>query len=167
MMHEQPVFFRKNWISVYRYPAYLPPEKIFLQIAYNFVDSVARNLYTEGMETKYDPTLSVRVPRELIEKLDRMVELTGVSRAEIVERCLDIGLSDQKELMQALENPLYGALARFATHRNLVTLVAMLTGTEVDETTQKMRAAVLNQKYRKSNQDMASNTKGLLRGGAK
>ncbi|HTW95199.1 MAG TPA: ribbon-helix-helix protein, CopG family [Tepidisphaeraceae bacterium] len=87
--------------------------------------------------------LSVRIPHELNEKLERLMERTGLSRTEVVERALWVGLSGDEKLIRDLENPLYGPLARLATHEAIVKVAAFLMGSEPDPIVTKARQHVV------------------------
>ena len=72
------------------------------------------------------PILSVRIDAELLERVDEIAELAHVGRAEVVERCLWIGVVDQEELVSWLKNPVVGPLVRLLSHRFFLKAVGLV-----------------------------------------
>jgi len=92
--------------------------------------------------TDRKPVLSVRVDDALLKKIDALVERTGVGRAEIVERCLAVGLQDEEEFVAWLESPVKGPFASLLTHPAFLEWAFRGTRYEVDKTQQKVRKNV-------------------------
>lgn len=87
------------------------------------------------------PILSVRVSADVLERVDRLAELAGVGRAEVVERCLWLGVANQEEFVKLLQSPVRGPLEQFLTHPWLLRKVYQLLGEELetDPTSMKLR----------------------------
>lgn len=112
-------------------------------------------LYTGCVDTPYEPILSVRIDPVLMKRLDALVARTGVSRTEIVVRCLSVGLADEESFVRALENPLHGAIAQLAMHGSVLKVLFALTGGgEVDETQRKITRNI--RKRRKGDRNLSS-----------
>jgi hypothetical protein len=87
------------------------------------------------------PILSVRIDQQLMERIDALCDRTGVGRADIVERCVMVGLADEEQFVQWLESPVKGELINWLTHPQFVKLIIKLVGGgfEVDETQQRVK----------------------------
>jgi len=88
------------------------------------------------------PILSVRIDQTLMDRLDRLVEETGSGRAEIIERCMIVGLEDQEELVKWLKSPVQGPVAALMMHPAVINTILRITGQSrthvVDEAQQEM-----------------------------
>lgn len=85
-------------------------------------------------ENKQKPVLSVRVDQQLIDRIDRLAEEGGVSRTDIVERCLGVGIKDQEEYLAWLNGRVSGPLASMMMQPQVLKVLNALTGGgEVDE----------------------------------
>lgn len=91
--------------------------------------------------SKEKPILSVRIDQATMDRLDQLVERTGVGRAEIVERCLSVGVEDEEEFVEWLESPTGGPLAALLLHPKVLKAILALTGGRriVNETQQKVK----------------------------
>jgi hypothetical protein len=56
------------------------------------------------------PILSIRIDAGILRRVDELAARADVGRAEVVERCLSIGLFDQESLVEWLKNPVVGAV---------------------------------------------------------
>src|SRR5262245_10772889 len=97
----------------------------------------------DNRNEKHKPVLSVRVDQKLLEWLDHMCERTGVGRADVVERCLSVGLAYEEQMVQWLEAPIHGPTAILLSFPGLARALVKLTGGEVDEVEMKIRENVL------------------------
>jgi hypothetical protein len=89
------------------------------------------------------PILSVRIDGELLARIDALCERTGVGRAEIVERCIVVGLDDEEEFVKWLESPIKGPVMNALLHPKVLNMLFKLVpGYGVDETQQKVRKNV-------------------------
>jgi hypothetical protein len=88
--------------------------------------------------------LSVRISPDVLERLDKLVERTGVGRGEIVERCLLVGMQDEEELVSWLESSIQGPIQSLIMHPKVLKVLLAVTGMkgEIDETQQKVRKNV-------------------------
>jgi hypothetical protein len=87
------------------------------------------------------PVLSVRIDQVLMDRLMALEDRTGVGRAEIIERCLLIGMEDEKEFVKWLESPIQGPLVQLLTHpKVLKILLSSVFGPkmEIDQVQQKV-----------------------------
>lgn len=85
------------------------------------------------------PILSVRIDQNVLDRLDELVERTGVGRAEIVERCLSVGIADQEQFVSWLESSVKGPMLSLLMHPTVLNAIISLTGSgEIDETQQKV-----------------------------
>jgi hypothetical protein len=98
--------------------------------------------------SQHKPVLSVRIDQDLMDRLIALEDRTGVGRADIIERCLSVGLDDEEGFVKWLESPLHGPLAHLLTHpkvlKALIPLLAL--GRTVDPVQQKVRAGVREKK---------------------
>ena len=93
------------------------------------------------------PVLAVRVDQGLLDRLDALAEVAEVGRAEIVERCLELGLMNSEDFVEWLRSPVKGPLVRLLTLPVLLPLVAKLfADVEVSETAMKLRAGALRKR---------------------
>src|SRR4051812_9443200 len=74
------------------------------------------------------PILSVRVDQKLLDKIDDICERSGAGRAEVVERCLYVGLSDEDEMLRWLETPITGELVHAITHPKIMAFLIKALG---------------------------------------
>lgn len=88
------------------------------------------------------PILSVRIDADLLERVDRLAAEADVGRAEIVERCLRLGLGNQEELVEWLKTPVQGHITQLLTHPLLLTALKTFVG-ELDETSLKIREGAI------------------------
>lgn len=91
---------------------------------------------------EHKPILSVRIDKKLMDRLDALVEQTGVGRAEIVERCLSLGIVDQEEFVAELRSSVRGPLLALLMHPKVLNVIMSLTGGVIDETQQKIKGNV-------------------------
>ncbi len=84
------------------------------------------------MGDKSKPVLSVRVDAELIERIDKLVEKTGVSRADVIERALAVGLNDQEWFVADLQGAVRGPLLELLMSEKFLNVVFSLTGEVTD-----------------------------------
>jgi predicted transcriptional regulator len=94
------------------------------------------------------PILSVRIDAELLKRLDALAEEADVGRAEVVERCLTLGLADQEQLVAWLKSPIAGPVVQLISHPAIIRTLLKMIGDDVDETSVKLRANVLKRKRR-------------------
>ncbi len=94
------------------------------------------------------PILSVRVDHQLLERVDALCERAGVGRAEIIERCIMVGLADEEEFVEWLESPVKGEVIHMLTHPRLIKFIASLIGDDrgLDETQLKVRRNIKSKK---------------------
>ncbi|HZZ44041.1 MAG TPA: ribbon-helix-helix protein, CopG family [Tepidisphaeraceae bacterium] len=95
------------------------------------------------------PVLSVRISQDLMDKLVKLEERTGVGRAEIVERCLAVGVQDQEEYVEWLESSWKGPILSLLMHPKVAKAMMSMTGNELDETQEKVRANVTDRRKAK------------------
>lgn len=95
---------------------------------------------------KQKPVLSVRVEPDLLRRVDELTELAGVTRAEIVERCLSLGLANQEELVEWIKAPVKGPLVQLLTHPAILNAMGKLFNEVADDTTQKLRAGAVSKR---------------------
>jgi predicted transcriptional regulator len=90
------------------------------------------------------PILSIRIDSDLLNRVDDLAKLADASRAEVVERCLFIGLAHQEELVSWLKNPLAGPMFRFLTQDVILKAVGVVIGKAdwTDPTTVKIADGV-------------------------
>ena len=84
------------------------------------------------MSEKHKPVLSSRVDQKLIDRIDALVEQTGVSRADVIERALAVGLEDQEAYVRELEGKVTGPLLALLMNEKFLNVVYALSGNEVD-----------------------------------
>jgi Ribbon-helix-helix protein, copG family len=93
------------------------------------------------------PILSVRIDRELLEAVDALADEAGVGRAEVVERCLSMGVADHENLVKWLKTPIVGVAVRLLTHPEMMKAIFQFFGGDYDPTSLKVRnAAIANRK---------------------
>jgi hypothetical protein len=92
------------------------------------------------------PILSVRIDADLLKRVDKLAEEADVGRAEVVERCLALGIVNQEELVQWLKSPVKGPVAQLMSHPAILGFFLSLAGEQYDEITQKLRAGVIRKK---------------------
>ena len=95
------------------------------------------------------PVLSVRIDQKVMDRLVDLEERTGVGRADIVERCLTVGMENEEEFVKWLESPVQGPLVHLLTHpKVLAVLMTTFFGPkmEIDQVQQKVRAGVREKK---------------------
>lgn len=78
----------------------------------------------------------------MLDRLDLLCERTGLGRAELVERCLTVGLTDEEELVAMLESPLKGPLLRLLLSPGVLKQVFGMPEGQIDPTQQKVRGNV-------------------------
>lgn len=85
--------------------------------------------------------LSVRLDPKLLRQLEDLVERSGVSKADFVERCLYVGLEDQKEYIESLERPLVGELVHALMNPKVLGAILAITGSDkrIDEVQMKIK----------------------------
>jgi hypothetical protein len=90
------------------------------------------------------PILSVRIDQELLDRVDELAVLADVGRAEVVERCLWIGVVNQEELVSNLRSPLAGSVVRLLSHPAILKAVGIVLRDSdwADPTTVKLSAGV-------------------------
>lgn len=89
------------------------------------------------------PILSVRIDADLLKRLDQMAADADVGRAEIVERCLSIGLYDQESFVAWLKGSVSGPVLQLITHPTVLKALMPLFRGEADPVSMKVRAGVL------------------------
>lgn len=87
------------------------------------------------MSSKEKPILSVRVSPELLERLDRICEKSGVGRAEVVDRCLTLGLLEQEDFVEWLESSVKGPLLDVMMHPKVLKAIFTLSGGDTPDPT--------------------------------
>lgn len=92
------------------------------------------------------PVLSVRIDDEILRRLDQLSERTGISRAEIVERCLAVGIVDEEEYVKSLESAITGPLMQMFMRPRVMKMVLDLLGEKVDETQMKVAENIRKKK---------------------
>lgn len=85
------------------------------------------------MADKHKPVLSSRVSQKLVDRIDALVEETGISRADIIERALAVGLEDQENFVKELRGKVTGPLMELLLSPKFLNVVFALTGDEMDE----------------------------------
>jgi len=102
------------------------------------------------MSERYKTVLSVRISMKLLGRIDDLVEKTGVSRADVIERALAVGLGDQEAFVKGLEGSVTGPLLELMLNQKFLNVVYAFTGQEVDpnqmtvvkNTAEKRRSAI-------------------------
>jgi len=94
------------------------------------------------MTRENKPVMSVRIDADLLRRIDALVEATGVGRADIVERCLYLGLANQEEFVRSLRHPLTGELAHLLTYPGVMRVLAKALGSELDPIALRVRDGV-------------------------
>ncbi len=86
------------------------------------------------------PILSVRIDADLLARVDEMADLAGVGRAEVVERCLAIGLVNQEKFVKVLKNPVANAVYDLITLPKIWAAVGtlLLDDGEVDPVSRRL-----------------------------
>lgn len=84
------------------------------------------------MSDKTKPVLSARVDQKLIDRIDALVERTEVSRAEVIERALAVGLKEQEQFLAGFEGTFTGPLLSLLFNEKFLNVVYALTGDEID-----------------------------------
>ncbi|MGD0140729.1 MAG: ribbon-helix-helix domain-containing protein [Tepidisphaeraceae bacterium] len=92
------------------------------------------------------PILSVRIDAELLKDVDALAEEAGVGRAEIVERCLWLGLSADMGLASWLKGKVSGPVLQIMTHPVVLKALLSLTGDKVDPTVLKVRQGAIDKR---------------------
>jgi len=92
------------------------------------------------------PILSVRIDADLLKDVDALAEKAGVGRAEIVERCLSLGLAQDSQLASWLEGKISGPFFEFMTQPRVLKAVLRLIGDEVDPTVLKVRQGAIEKR---------------------
>jgi hypothetical protein len=109
------------------------------------------------MPDGYDPVVSVRIDRELLKRIDSICDRAGVSRAEVIDRCLYMGLANEERFVKALATPLIGDAIRLLTPPGVIDRIFKVFGGHMDETQKKIRRNV--RPKRKSKRLGATSTK--------
>lgn len=91
------------------------------------------------MKSERKETLSVRIDPKLLQLLDQLCERSGLSRTEMVERCLEWGLHEQEDIINKLERPILGEIMHAMTQPAVLKVIIPLLGGEVDERQLKLR----------------------------
>lgn len=84
------------------------------------------------MGHKQKPVLSSRVREDLLERIDALVDETGLSRADVIERALDVGLKDQEAFVSELRGEVVGPLMELLLNEKFLNVVGYLVGQEAD-----------------------------------
>jgi hypothetical protein len=84
------------------------------------------------MSERKNPVLSARVDKGLQERIDALSEKTGVSRADVINRALAIGLSDQEQFVKQLQGTFRGPLLELAMNKKFLDVMLALVGDEAD-----------------------------------
>jgi hypothetical protein len=84
------------------------------------------------------PILAARVDPRILDRIEKLVDVTGASRTEVIERAMVVGLEDQEKLVGALQGPVRGPLVALLFNQKFLDLVFTLTGDEVDESQMKV-----------------------------
>ncbi len=90
------------------------------------------------MTKQVKPVLSSRVNAELLERIDKLAEETGLGRAEVIERALAVGLEDQEKFVGQLRGAVRGPLLALVLNEKFLDVIFSLTGDTKDES--QMRA---------------------------
>jgi metal-responsive CopG/Arc/MetJ family transcriptional regulator len=96
----------------------------------------------EAMSKGEKPILSVRIDQKVMDRLDMLCERAGVGRAEMVERCLSVGIIDQEEFVSWLESSVQGPMLNILLHPKVLASIFSITGHTVDETQMKVKKHV-------------------------
>ena len=100
------------------------------------------------MAERHKPVMSSRVEQQLIDRIDALVERTGVSRADVIERALGVGLKDQEDFVEELEGTVSGPLMALLMNEKFLNVVYALTGGELDRNQVKAAREVRAKKRR-------------------
>lgn len=84
------------------------------------------------------PILSCRISHEAMDGIDELAELAGVSRTEIVERCLLIGIANQEDLVAMFRHPLKAPIVNLLSAPVVMKTLARLFGEEIDPTSEEL-----------------------------
>lgn len=84
------------------------------------------------------PILSARISQEAMDGIDDLAELAGVTRTEIVERCLLIGIANQEELVAMFRHPLKAPIVNLLSVPIVMKTLAKLLGGEIDRTSEEL-----------------------------
>lgn len=101
------------------------------------------------MASREKPILSVRVAPELLERLDKICEKSGCGRAEVVERCLVLGILEQEDFVEWLESSVKGPILELMMHPKVAKAIFALAGGEPDESAMKIARGVRANKKQK------------------
>ncbi len=85
------------------------------------------------MSEKVKPVLSARVDQRLIDRIDKLVGQTGVSRADVIERALGVGLADQEQFVKELQGIVRGPMMELVMNPKFLNVIFALTGNELDQ----------------------------------
>jgi len=103
--------------------------------------------YTKRMESSEPKgVLSVRINAALLDRIDQLCERTGVGRAEITERCLEIGLADEEEFVRSLESPVVGAAMHLLSYPKVLKALLTMIGEEPHPTQVQIRNNIAEKK---------------------
>jgi hypothetical protein len=96
------------------------------------------------------PILSVRIDGDILKRVDALAQLAEVGRAEIVERCLTLGLANQETLVEWVDSPIKGAVGQLLTYPTIAKAILKFLGDEVDETSMKIRQGAVKKRRGKA-----------------
>jgi hypothetical protein len=78
--------------------------------------------------------LAGRVDQDLVDRADKLAEATGLTRSEVVERALMVGLEDQEKFVGQLQGAVRGPLLALLLNEKFLDVIFAMTGDVKDET---------------------------------
>jgi hypothetical protein len=77
--------------------------------------------------------LSSRVDPQVLERVDKLAEETGVGRAEVIERAMMVGLEDQEKFVGRLRGAVKGPLLALLLNERFLDVIFSLSGDTKDD----------------------------------
>lgn len=100
----------------------------------------------QGKKKRFRTVVSITVPPELLERLDKLAERQQLNRSKVTELLLTGALEDSEQMMMALQNPaLRAGLAEFLKDRQTVQALAKYVKQEMTDKQLDMFPVVVEQ----------------------
>ena len=71
-----------------------------------------------------------RLPGDLLNRVDAVAEDQGISRTEVLVRCIRLGIEDEERTNASMKNPLLAPLMDFILQPSVARKIAVLVGEE-------------------------------------
>lgn len=75
---------------------------------------------------------SLRLDGKLLERIDRIAQATDVTRTDVIERALAVGLGEDEDLIVTAQTPVLNAIIGALGDSRVLQVVASVLGEQVD-----------------------------------